>query len=206
GCYQAINIENNSHDITVKNIRVTRSFCGIGVNRNSNYNLIQDCHTKTYGCGICLWDNVEGNIVRNCRCTWSGFNIHKSHDNLIINCTALHCGRHGVSIYGNEGFGLRIYLGSHNNTIRNCVFMDNRLGVKIYGESNRNKVYHDEFIDNDQQAYDECYNSWDNGYRGNYWSDYKDEDLNEDGIWDHPYSILGGENMDRYPLLNPVNT
>ncbi len=205
GCYQAINVENNSYGNIIDGVMVARSFCGIGVNRGSDHNIVQNCHTKTYGCGICLWDNVSGNIVRNCSCKLSGFNIHKSHDNMVINCTALHCGRHGVSIYGNEGFGLRIYLGSYNNTVRNCVFMDNQLGVKIYDESNGNKVYYNDFIDNDRQAYDECYNSWDNGYQGNYWSDYQDEDLDGNGIWDHPYSIPGGLNIDRYPLTRRVN-
>ncbi|RLF39458.1 MAG: hypothetical protein DRN12_06970 [Thermoplasmata archaeon] len=205
GFYQAINIENNSCNNIIENVNVSRSFCGIGANRGSNYNLIQDCHTKTYGCGICLWDNVTCNIVRNCSCEWSGFNIHKSHDNIIINCTSSHCGRYGVSIYGNEGFGLRIYSGSYNNTIRNCVFIDNRLGVKIYGESNRNKVYYNDFIDNDQQAYDECVNQWDNSLEGNYWSDYNGSDSNNDGIGDTAYLIPGGDNKDRYPLMHPIN-
>jgi hypothetical protein len=47
-------------------------------------------------------------------------------------------------------------------------------------------------------------NVWDDGYPsgGNFWSDYTDVDLNNDGIWDHPY-VIDENNIDRYPLVNP---
>jgi parallel beta-helix repeat protein len=56
-------------------------------------------------------------------------------------------------------------------------------------------------------------NTWDNGYPsgGNYWSDYKDQDLysgpyqnetSSDGIGDTPY-VIDTDNADRYPLMHP---
>ena len=46
---------------------------------------------------------------------------------------------------------------------------------------------------------------WDDGQRGNYWSNYKGVDHNQDGIGDTPH-IIDVNNQDNYPLTNPVNT
>jgi parallel beta-helix repeat protein len=46
-------------------------------------------------------------------------------------------------------------------------------------------------------------NHWDNGEKGNYWSDYKGSDSNGDGIGDTAY-YLYENNQDNYPLMNPV--
>lgn len=46
-------------------------------------------------------------------------------------------------------------------------------------------------------------NTWDNGSRGNYWSNYHGADSNGDGVGDSPY-IIYGDNKDSYPLMVPV--
>jgi parallel beta-helix repeat protein len=77
-------------------------------------------------------------------------------------------------------------------------------------ESDRNKFYHNNFINNTEQAQTGGGDSWDNGYPsgGNYWSDYNGTDAysgpyqNETGydwIGDTPYVI------DRYPLMRPYS-
>ena len=40
-------------------------------------------------------------------------------------------------------------------------------------------------------------------YLGNYWSDYKGDDTNNDGIGDSPYKIEVDRNRDNYPLMKP---
>jgi len=83
-------------------------------------------------------------------------------------------------------------------------------GINIGSSSNNNTIYHNNLIDNVRQAYDAGNNTWDNGYPsgGNYWSDFDEPsegayDNNSDGIVDTPYSIPGGSNQDRYPLMTP---
>lgn len=99
--------------------------------------------------------------------------------------------------------GIMITYSSHNlmknNSIKNCD-----RGIYIAEGSNNNTIYHNKFLDNKENAYDECNNTWDNGKKGNYWSDYHGYDNNNDGIGDIPYHINGGENIDRYPLMNPI--
>jgi parallel beta-helix repeat protein len=46
-------------------------------------------------------------------------------------------------------------------------------------------------------------NYWDNGTKGNYWSNYNGTDANGDGVGDTAYHLYEN-NVDHYPLMNPV--
>ena len=51
-------------------------------------------------------------------------------------------------------------------------------------------------------------NVWDNGFEGNYWSDYEDrypnaKELDGSGIWNTPY-FINENNQDNYPLVAPI--
>ncbi|MEA2053672.1 MAG: NosD domain-containing protein [Candidatus Thermoplasmatota archaeon] len=167
-------------DIAVTNNELTNNAQGIYL-RNSNNSTVTGniaYSNDIYGIQI---DVSNNNILINNRVASNNHGIHiteSSKYNQVINCT----------VYNNSGNGIRIRAGSDNNII-----------------------YRNDFVDNTQNAYDECNNTWDNGYPsgGNYWSDFDEPnegayDNDIDGIVDVPYNIPGGNNRDRYPLMNPL--
>jgi parallel beta-helix repeat protein len=111
--------------------------------------------------------------------------------------------QHNV-VFGNNitdntcGFYLR-------NAIQNRIvgnhLEDNLIGI-YFESSNGNYIFHNDFSDNIVQVGGSSYNTWDDGYPsgGNYWSDYKGTDSDEDGIGDTPY-VIDEDNTDHYPLM-----
>lgn len=77
--------------------------------------------------------------------------------------------------------------------------------------SNDNTIYHNNLIENNENAYDNGNNTW---YiatlqEGNYCSDFDEPsegayDNDSDGIVDSPYNISGGDNQDWFPLMRPL--
>ncbi len=111
-----------------------------------------------------------------------------------------------------------IYLqGCNSNTLYSNAISYNEQGIHLDSSGN-NIIYHNNFIDNSGQAYDDSDNRWNVSYStgGNYWSDYEGDDIRSgpdqdqtgsDGIGDIPYTnIDGGSNADEYPLMNPTIT
>lgn len=104
-------------------------------------------------------------------------------------------------------FGLYLYyLSTQYNRITENTFCDNHNGLFILGASN-NSIYLNNFVNNTHNynltGSTEISNTWDSGYPagGNYWDDYTGTDNNSDGIGDIPYTIIGDNNQDRYPLV-----
>jgi parallel beta-helix repeat protein len=100
----------------------------------------------------------------------------------------------GINI---DGYNLSLI---NNNTIR-----DTQTGIYITSSKN-NTIYHNNFINNINNAYDDLSNFWDDGYTngGNYWDDYMGVDSNDDGLGDTPHNIPGNGNLDNYPIYNPI--
>jgi len=94
---------------------------------------------------------------------------------------------------------------SNNMLAGNTANSNNAYGIYIslLLYSSNNTLYHNNLIDNTQNAYDTRTNTWDSGTEGNYYSDYTGTDSNGDGIGDNPYPIPGGSSVDNFPLMSP---
>lgn len=130
----------------------------------------------------------------------AGIRLNQSNNNIIDN----------NNISNNTNRAIELYF-SNNNIIMRNIIRENRRPpftdcVYIDNFSNNNLIYYNNFINNSYyHAYDKGNNTWDNGYPscGNYWDDYIGEDNDGDGVGDIPYNISGGNNQDRYPLIEP---
>ncbi len=110
------------------------------------------------------------------------------------------------NVTANNSIGIRLYASSNTTISANNITENRDVGIYLFGGSNACMLYHNNFIDNTQQVYflNLANNTWNNGYAGNYWSDYNGSDVDNNGIGDIPYIINVG-NQDNYPLINPYN-
>jgi parallel beta-helix repeat protein len=95
---------------------------------------------------------------------------------------------------------------SSNSTITENTILKTEYALYISKQSDNNIIYMNNFLTNTVHAYDQGTNIWNNEYSvgGNYWDTYNGTDTNNDGIGDKPYKIIGGNNQDRYPLIQPI--
>ena len=103
----------------------------------------------------------------------------------------------------NEEDGIMLTTSSSDNTITDNTIQNNGRGIYLETTSG-NRIYLNDFLNNDVNARDSGSNTWFVGGNGNYWSDYNGYDSNNDGIGDSPYSNNGVN--DQYVLgyfLNP---
>ena len=124
-----------------------------------------------------------------------------------------------VTLSGNRGpllYGGLTFFESNNNRVVNSLINNNSAGMCFY-QSNGNTLYHNSFINNTIQVISNFYapfsppsgtlsaNTWDNGFEGNYWSNYTGAYNLTTGIGLTPH-IIDGSNQDNYPLMAPYIT
>ncbi|KYK23105.1 hypothetical protein AYK24_01440 [Thermoplasmatales archaeon SG8-52-4] len=173
-----------------------------------------------YGGGISNDNIIIGNNISSSN--GSGIvisgHIYFPCNNNIIQSNTIACKHSGISLssslynnvtgntISNTNYGIFMeswYGPCSNNNIMGNNILNNNYGIFIGPYVNNNIIYHNNFINS--SCFDKCNNSWDNGYPsgGNYCDDYDGIDSNDDGIGDTPYPIPGGDNEDRYPLIEP---
>jgi parallel beta-helix repeat protein len=216
-------IENNSIDNSMIGIQCEGDYIFVGDNIlnnslegiicESSYSVISNNTIDTVSdyfipglsgfLGIALWgDNgtIEHNTVTD---QFVGIYLYMNN-NCSISTNTIYNSSSNFS--GMNGIGIWIWTSSNNNSINDNTINHSCIGINISLDSEDNLIYHNNFINNTQNAYDDCDNTWDNGYPlgGNYWDDYTGSDDDEDGIGDAPYDVAGGNNHDQYPLINPT--
>jgi parallel beta-helix repeat protein len=204
-CGMNINDKSNHWIISsctmIREFNTTSSTSGICITRSSWTN-IQNCTIANYACNIRIWQNSRYNQIINCLLTGSDYETGQyslsvqSPYNTITLCTIADNGEGGIALL-DEGNLLTA------STIRNNGHL-----VKTFGlyTNTSNTVYHNNFISNYCQAYDNgSLSIWSWNSQGNYWDDYKGRDWNRDNIGRQPYHLCKKSNTDKYPLLCPYN-
>jgi nitrous oxidase accessory protein len=134
----------------------------------------------------------------------------------------------GNYVHGNEGYGLNANAsmgglirqndvsnnsydgiglgeGCQNCTIAMNNVSDNQLyGLWLDSDSTGNLIYGNSIVRNSKQASVYLANRWDNGFEGNFWSDYSGVDADHNGIADVPLTIADN-NTDNKPLMGPMH-
>ena len=220
GIYIGSNFNNISNNIIAKN-----KFVGIKLHPSFNTIIYGNIIRDNQGNGIDIargsGEGCDNNIIKNnsiINNTYSGIGlVELCNNNTIIENTFEDHAYAGIDMwlsssniitdneFINNYFGIQLYESNSNyifsNTIRDSV----SAGIHIAESSNSSKIYHNNLINNTQNAYDECNNNWNDYYPsgGNYWDDYSGEDQNHDGIGDVPYDLPCEHAIDYYPLMRP---
>jgi parallel beta-helix repeat protein len=173
---------------------------------SSHYNTIDNNTTTKDYFGIRV-SNSNSNIFSNNNISsniWDGLYLTDSNLNSIT--------KNNVS---SNDYGIYLFYSDNNSITSNNASLNNDYGIYLR-ESPDNIVYHNTFINNTFQAYDDSFgNLWDDGYPmgGNYWGNYDGNDsykgpfqniLGSDGIGDTPY-FINLDSQDNYPLMAPFS-
>jgi len=184
------------------------SNCGVAISLSSTFftssnNIILRNKLNENGVGIELYavssNEVTGNTINNNEfggiyLSYGDYNIIS--ENIISN------NAYGIGFYANY-----VYKSEYNIITNNLVKNNTNFGIYLPSHVDLNEIFLNCFIDNN--AYDDGLNNqWDNGIKGNYWSDYKGSDSNNDGIGDSVYEIDGpAGSIDNFPLIKcPIST
>ncbi len=217
------------HHISLKDLIVTSNTRnGIESHKSGGFHLIEDCiisENREYGLNV---HQFSRSIIRNCevfgnntglRPAWGwhilveGNKIFKNRGAGIYFDSCYYSTLERNLVYENEGPGINITYISGRNTIKENIVFSNRDGISFslaWGGFGENRIYHNDLFHNQRQvaASKDSVNFqyWDNGHLlgGNYWSGYKGQDADHDGIGDTPYPMIPGA-RDRYPLVKPRN-
>jgi parallel beta-helix repeat protein len=200
----------SANNCNISNNNASNNFYGIELRDSSNNCISGNICRENNHTGIGLLHATE-NAIANNTCfnnRYNGMLLTESSNNKIESNTI-----------ENNVYGIQIFRRS-DNIIKANICKNNRYGVYV-SFSSTNTIYHNDLINNTDQAYDNSgTNVWDNGYPsgGNYWSDHtvcaeepedkrcgpdQDQACDGDGIWDMPYTWIGGDanGTDSYPLV-----
>lgn len=211
----------NSTDVTAKDFHVPKNRQGILFAYTTNSRIINvTVAGNKYGMALYRCNDL---VVSNSEVTYNMYhgimlqyssNCHIVSNEFTGNTDAIYLtNSHDCTLSGNRALenvnGIRLGNSPNNSISENYIAESSDFGVMLE-KSSSNIFSHNYFVDNKIQVFDLLLgspeksdisiNTWDDGSKGNYWSDYTDWDEDGDYIGDIPY-IINPDNSDRFPLM-----
>jgi len=213
-------IEVTANYVNISGLTVTRATesgkAGIYLKSVEHCNITNN-NALNNGYGIAISSSSSNTIINNTANSNTDVGIHlgSSNDNTLTSNTANSNIDDGISlsyssnnsitknnVNSNIWIGISLYNSSNNTLICNNASGNDYYGIHLEDSRSNNKIYHNNFINNTNQAYDNGNNSWDNGYPsgGNYWSTHNCTGNPSNGS--QPYYINPNV-IDHYPFQDP---
>ncbi len=199
----------SSKNVTIKNFHLTNFYSAIS--SLSENNAISGNQITRCGKGI----TTEGN-----NCTISGNYLENNDQGIAIGGTYNFVSKNSLE-YNRLGFVFsngKDFVDS--NVLTENSAMSNGLTILVTSPAQNNKIYGNNFVGSKPQVSFQnipnganVANFWDDGFRGNYWSDYLTThpnaiQIDSTGTGNLPYSSTLSpvtSNVDNHPLMNPLN-
>ena len=204
----AVTLDGSSRNNLLKGNSIQESYDGIALIGLSSGNTVKNnvfALCTNHGVTVLTSGNlVSGNTFLNgavgiyangSNNTYCANNITRVTDGIVLVGLSNESTVEGNMISQNENYGLAVL--TSNNLVTGNTMFNNTVG--IYANGSDNTFYHNNIIDNKFQVLGGSYAVWDNGYEGNFWSDYNGADLNGDGLGD---TYLPWKGLDYYPLMH----
>jgi parallel beta-helix repeat protein len=193
-------------DCTISGNKLIQDVAGIQLEFGADGNIIANNTMTSVGLGFgtfdASWNSFTGNNVTS---NGRGLGLNVNSDYNIIADNRITAQEWVIALHA-----------CHYNNITGNYFANGQIGIYL-PDSSDNRVYHNQIVNNTQQAsprgFPSHLNYWDDGYPsgGNYWSNYEGADLSKgvyqndtggDCIGDSAYAI-DMDNQDNYPLMIP---
>ncbi|KAF5417392.1 MAG: hypothetical protein C5S38_01790 [Candidatus Methanophagaceae archaeon] len=192
-----IELSSASNCNVTKNTANTNAWNGIRLYQSSNCKIENNiANSNRNDCSICLHSSsncrIENNIANSNR-----YGIELSSAS---NCNVTN------NIVDSNDYGVCLGTTSTDNNItENNITNNNEYGMYLDWSGN-NEIYHNNFIDNNKQAYDHRgFNNWDKGptIGGNHWNDHICHGNPSNGT--EPYTKIDTniDSEDKYPFEDP---
>jgi len=186
-------VSKSTNNIVHENIFSNNIVSGVHLQDCQRNIVIENEITHNNPYGVCLKQQAESNTVsgNNIESNSIGIFVENSFENLIV----------GNTITRNTDWGIQLTEDQHNNSIYHNSLIDNRQwqdgiqvsipGVDEYGEWT--------------PGYE---NVWDDGEKGNYWSEYSlrypnATEIENSGTGNMQF-FINPKNIDNHPLLEPI--
>ncbi|MCD6100247.1 MAG: right-handed parallel beta-helix repeat-containing protein, partial [Candidatus Marinimicrobia bacterium] len=211
----------------IANNNVNSCYEGIALYYSSGNNIINN-NCSSLRSGIYLISSSKNIITKNrVNLGVIGIELQSSENNFITNNSVKFTHYAGIwlntsknnlisnNCFFNNGDGIVFYHECSKNSVKyNNIINSNFDGISVYSSDN-NLFYLNNLINNTVYSYHSS-NIWNSSkeitytyegntyisFLGNYWSDYRGKDMDNNGIGDLPY-IIANDNNDNYPLMQP---